>query len=245
MTKKEECYKIFAENDTKSRGYVIGLVVENVGVTQTTAQTYYPAWRNEYKNKPGYVAPPKHGMQEKVNNITETAPIIIARATKITKVAKKSPIKAIDTPLVDAANEPIIPDIDIKKIVSNAFAEAKEKFHENNEKTFDEAKECATIRNEKLIGEVKEIINSKGEGINWKADVINPVKAIEAKEDIFVTKLIPVVMKGKHGSYEFGKDGVKSIPYGDEFINKDKMDEAMEALEIWKNFYGKRGTQSC
>lgn len=157
MTKKEECFKIFAENLGISRGKVIDLVIEKVGVTQTTAQTYYPAWRNEYMGKPAS----KH---EKVKNITETA-------NKITKVAEKSPIMIVNTPIVES-----IPDVNIGKIVSDEFAKAKEKFHEDNEKIFAEAKESAAIRNEKLTIEVKEVINPKVEGINWKVDAINPVE---------------------------------------------------------------------
>ena len=245
MTKKEECYKFFTENDSKSRKNLINQAVAKFGVTETTARTYYPTWRKEFMAKPGYVDPPKNGMQEKVKNITEIPHHITGLAKNNTKVAERTPIKVIDIPVVVAVNEPIIPDIDIVKIVSDAFAEVKQTFHGNNEKIFTEANERAAIRNEKLISEVKEIINPKVEGINWKVDAINPVKSEKEKEDILVvSRLIPVIMQGKYGEYRFAKEGVKNTP-NEDFISKDKMDEALEALEIWERCYGNGSIQAC
>ena len=100
--------------------------------------------------------------------------------------------------------------------------------------TVDEA--VQVLINEKLI---------KVEGINWKVDSINSVKTVEKNVDVFeVTRLIPVIMSGKHGIYKFDKDGVKAT-LNEDCISKDKMDEALEALEIWERCYGKDGIQSC
>ena len=245
MTKKEECYKFLSENDSKPRKNLIDQAVAKFGVTEKTARTYYSTWRKEFMAKPGYVDPPKNGMQEKVINVTEIPHHITGLAKNNTKVAERTPIKVIDIPVVAAVNKPIIPDIDIVKIVSNAFAEVKQTFHGNNEKIFAEANERAAIKNEKLISEVKKIINPKVEGINWKVDAINPVKTEKEKEDILVvSRLVPVIMKGKYGEYQFAKEGVKNTP-NEDFISKDKMDEALEALEIWERCYGNGSTQVC
>jgi len=261
MTKKEECYKFFNENDSKPRQTLINLAVTKFGISEATARTYYPTWRKEFMAKPGYVDPSKNGKQEKVNNITKSSDNITETAKKITEVAEKSPINVNDIPeskptfvemkdaikdinIVETVKEPIIPDIDIAKIVSDAFAEVKQTFNENSEKIFAEAKEHAAIRNEKLISEVKETINPKTEGINWKADVMNPIEV--DKEDILVvSRLVPIVMAGDYGNYEFSKTGVRIAAQINSFITKGKMDEALEALAIWERCYGKEGEQVC
>lgn len=120
---------------------------------------------------------------------------------------------------------------EINNIVSNAFSKAKEEFLEKSEKITEEAKERAAKRTEERISSINETIYS--------------VETDKKKEDILeVTMLIPVVMKGKYGSYHFNKDGVKATPYAD-FISKDKMEESLEALEIWERCYGKEAIQSC
>lgn len=115
------------------------------------------------------------------------------------------------------------------------------------------------------IAELAEKLPIKEAGINWKVDVINPVEnpkemetveepkknefykepAIVETENIFeITKLIPVVMLGKHGRYMFDENGVKAASF-EEFISKDKIDETLEALEIWERSYRKEGVQAC
>ncbi|MBU3126772.1 hypothetical protein [Clostridium tagluense] len=222
MSKKDECFKIFDAHSEATRTRAIELAMSIAEVSKATAYTYYPAWRKAFMSKPYYVALDKQ-MKEKLKINTE--------------VANKSPIKEV-------TQEPITTDINIEKIVSDAFAKGKEVFDKNKDKIFDEAMENATQRTEKLISEVKEIINPKVEGINWKADVISQLEVDKEKEDVFITNLIPVVMKGKHGSYKFDKDGVKATLH-EEFITKNKIDEALEALEIWERCYGKGGTQAC
>ena len=260
MSKKDECFAIFDAHSEAKRERAIELAMSQATVTRTTANTYYPAWRKEFMSKLSYAAPEKFKKekQERVKKFTKGTDIITKIANKITEVDKKSTSHAFDIQeskptldetkhaiknikIEDTVNKPIIPDIDIEKIVSNAFAEVKEKFNGNNEKIFAEAKALAAIRNEKLISEVKEIINPKVEGINWKVDVINPVETEKEKEDILVvSRLVPVVMIGKHGTYNFETDGVKVVSC-EEFLTKGKMDEALEALAIWARCYGKEG----
>ncbi|MFT5871134.1 MAG: hypothetical protein ACI8WT_000032 [Clostridium sp.] len=251
MSKKDECYAIFDAHSEAKRDRAIEIAMSTTGVSQATAFTYYPAWRKEFMAKPYYVELERE-MKAKIKISKEAADksqetvlnhnkvgIITKMDNKITEVAGKSPIKAVNTPMFKS-----IPNVNIGKIVSDEFVKAKEKFHENNEKIFAEAKESATIRNEKLISKVKEIINPRVEGINWKADVINSVKTEKVREDIFeITKLIPVVMVGKHGRYTFDKYGVKAYPF-EEFIRKEKVDESLEALEIWERSYRKEGVQA-
>lgn len=169
MTKKEECYKIFEAHLGATSEQVISLVIEKVGVTKTTAQTYYPAWRNNYMGKPEH---------KKVKELKTTK-----IANKNTKVTEIYPVKAI-----------IIPEVRTPEV----------------------------------------------EGVKWKADVMKPV---EATEELFeVTKLIPVIMLGKHGEYKFDKDGVKGVP-NEGFISKEWMQESLEAFEIWERCYTKIGIQ--
>lgn len=52
MNMKEECFKVFSENIGADRKHAIELVIKEAGVTQTTAQTYYSAWRNDLMNTP-------------------------------------------------------------------------------------------------------------------------------------------------------------------------------------------------
>ncbi|MBU3111969.1 hypothetical protein [Clostridium lacusfryxellense] len=184
MTKREQCYQIFTDNQGAIREHAIFLAMKEAGVTKTTAQTYYPIWRKELMNKPGYVAPAKDGMQENVKNSTETA-------NEIIKVDEILPTKAI----------------------------------------------------------IKQTKGTETQGIPWKADVINLVETIKVmeteKEDILeVTKLIPVVMLGKYGRYTFDNDGVKAYPF-EEFINKEIVEEAREAVDVWETCYGKEGGKAC
>jgi len=83
---------------------------------------------------------------------------------------------------------------------------------------------------------------AEDKGINWKAD---EMKSLAINEDMFkVTQLVPLVMLGKHGRYKFEKEGVRAYLLG-EFISKEKMDEARQALEIWERYYGEEGGQVC
>jgi hypothetical protein len=221
MTKREECFEIFNLHPDATRERAIALAVSKAGVTKTTAATYYPAWRKDFVSKPGYVAPAKSGKQEKLKNITESIDTIITEG-------------AI------ASGE--IPEINIEKIVSDAFAKAKKEFGEKSEVITANAKKCAAEKTEEEASQIKEkirLIREEREGINWKAETLKPV------EELFeVTRLVPVVMIGTHGSYHFGKDGVRVVP-NETFISKEKMDEALEALEVWERCYGKGGTQAC
>jgi hypothetical protein len=248
MTKREECFELFNSHPDVTRERAIALAISKAGVTKTTAGTYYPAWRKDFVSKQGYVTPAKTGKQENVKNITEVAAKSITKTvntpeSKPTFDEMKDAIK--DIKIVDTVNEPIIPDIDIAKIVSDAFAKAKKDFVEKSEVITANAMKCESEKTEKSISEIKENINivqKEREGINWKAEALKPV---EVAEELFeVTRLIPVVMKGTHGSYHFGKDGVKATLH-EELISKEKMDEALEALEIWERCYGKDGIQSC
>lgn len=134
MTKKEECFELFNGNDIKTREVVIDLAVRKLSILRATAQTYYSAWRCEYK-KPGYVGYIK---KEKSKDVTENADVI-------TKTGNQELFEA--------------------------------------------------------------------------------------------TRLIPVEMKGKYGSYKFDKDGVK-VTANSDVINKEAMDEALEALTVWEKSYG-------
>ena len=262
MTKREECFELFNSHPDVTRERAIALAISKAGVTKTTAGTYCPAWRKDFVSKQGYVTPAKNGKQEKLKNITANIDIVTKMDNKITKVADKSPIKAIniheskptfdemkdaikDIKIVDTVNEPIVPDIDIAKIVADAFAKAKKDFVEKSEIITANAMKRESEKTEKSISEIKENINivqKEREGINWKAEAFKPV---EVAEELFeITRLVPVIMKGTHGSYHFSKDGVKATLH-EELISKEKMDEALEALEIWERCYGKDGIQSC
>ncbi|MBZ9633163.1 hypothetical protein [Clostridium sp. FP1] len=214
MSKKDECFEIFYAHSEAKRERAIEIAMSTTGVSKATAFTYYPAWRKEFMSKPYYVALEKD-MKAKIKISKDAAnksqktvlnhsnvDIKTKMDNEITEVANESPIKEV-------TQEPITTDINIEKIVSDAFAKGKEAFNENKDKIFDEAMERAARRTERLISSVKEIINPKVEGINWKIDVINPVVVDKKKEDILVTNLVPVVMKGKHGSYKFDKDAME------------------------------------
>jgi hypothetical protein len=192
MTKKEECFKLFSENDYKDREYVINLAISKLGVTKATAQTYYPAWRNVYTGKPCYASRSKKENQEELKNITEVA---------------------------DKSHKPKIDGVNIEKIVSDAFAKTKKELLEKREKDITEnTKDAAKI--------------TESKGINWKAETIKPI------EELFeVKRLVPVVMQGIHGLYNFSKNGVYSTPQ-EGFISKERTDEALEAYEIWERCYG-------
>lgn len=213
MNKREECYKIFAENQGATREHVISLVIKKVGVTQTTAQTYYPLWRKSFIDKPGYAGPIKLSNKEKAEDLRRPKEEKTNKITEILKSYKKNlnmpECKTINE-IKETDIEPTVPELNIEKIVSDAFAENKKKLFKNSEKITSEPNECATKRTEEL-----------------------------KKEDVFiVNRLIPVVMKGKYGEYKFEKDGVIGTP-SEKFISKDKVDEAMEALAIWERCYGK------
>ena len=242
MTKREECFEIFNLHPDATRERAIALAVSKARVTKTTAATYYPAWRKDFVSKPGYVAPAKNGKQEKLKNITENIDIITKTDNKITKIADKSQKTEVDILPEDAITSEEIPEINIEKIVSDAFAKAKKEFGEKSEVITANAKKCQAEKTEEEVSQIKEkicLIQEEREGINWKAETLKPV------DELFeVTRLVPVVMKGTHGSYHFGKDGVRVVP-NETFINKDKMDEALEALEVRERCYGKRGTQAC
>lgn len=121
----------------------------------------------------------------------------------------------------------------------------KEKLKNNTEKTviIPKAADKITEVAEKSPIEVVNIPEPKS--IKWKEDVLNPVEVKKEKENIFeITRLVPVVMQGKYGEYQFAKEGVKNIS-NEDFISKDKMDEALEALEIWERCYENGSTQVC
>jgi len=248
MTKKEECFKVFSENLGATREQAIKLVVNSVGVTKTTAQTYYPAWRKELMDKPGYTKPEKKGIQENIKNITKNTKIITDKINKFAEIAEKSQIVEKDElktlGLIEIEKEPKNSDIKVDKIVSDAFAKGKEVFKQNTEKIFIEAKEHSAQITEKLIDSVKQIItdNPDAEGIKLKGDKLKPIEV--EKEDVLITNLVPVVMQGKYGRYTFDKDGVKAYLF-EELISKEKVEEAREALSIWERCYGKEGTQVC
>ncbi|MBU3098357.1 MULTISPECIES: sigma-70 family RNA polymerase sigma factor [Clostridium] len=198
ITKREACYEIFNNNQGATRERVISLVIEKVGVTKTTAQTYYPLWRKEFIDKTIFPNSEKTKKQEKSKIITKSTDIITETANKITEVADKSPIKQVI----------------VNKNITPGWGKINEEFEE-------EVKDMDAKNKER-----KEIVSNED-------------------DDIFeVTKLVPVVMKGKHGTYNFDKSGVKSTPT-ENFISKDKMDEALEALAIWERCYGKEGVQAC
>ena len=218
MTKKEECFKFFDNNSGMTREEAIKAVMSKLNITKTTAWTYYPAWRKEFMSKPGHVSSQNLKKEEKLKIITKNVDIV-------TEMGKKSP-KALEK----SQKEDII-NKEISDIVSNDFSESKKNFIEKSEKITSEAKETAAKRTEELISSINETIYS--------------VETDKKKEDIFeVTRLVPIVMQGKYGDYRFTKEGVKATPYED-FISKDKMEESMEALEIWERCYGKGGSQSC
>jgi|GEM_PF-4820533 len=202
MTKKEECYKIFADNEGATREHTIDLVIKNVGVTKTTAQTYYPTWRKEFIYKPSYAD---------LNNKEDLKFKVIEKPNKVAEAVESKTEKPTE--------------LNIEKIVSQAFAENRNKLVESSEKIISETKKNAL----------------DDEGIKRKEEVMKPIKDIEVvdENELFeVTKLIPVVMRGKHGRYFFDKDGVKAT-LNEDFISKEKMEEAQEALKIWEQCYKK------
>jgi len=85
MTKKEQCYKIFDEHSGSSRAKVIDLVVEQVGITETTARTYYPTWRKEYVERFMGNAPKK----EEIKIITEIDEEVKENAENIIKAVEE------------------------------------------------------------------------------------------------------------------------------------------------------------
>ena len=121
----------------------------------------------------------------------------------------------------------------------------KEKLKNNTEKTVIIPKAADKITEVAEKSPIKTVIIPELKDVKWKADVINPIETDKEKEDILViSRLVPVVMEGKYGEYRFFKDGVKNSP-NEDFISKDKMDEALEALEIWERCYGNGSTQVC
>jgi len=113
----------------------------------------------------------------------------------------------------------------------------KEKLKNNTEKTVIIPKMANKITEVAEKSPIKTVIIPELKDVKWKADVINPVETEKQKEDIFVTNLIPVIMKGKYGSYSFSKGGV-SIVSNESFLSNDQLNEEMEALEIWERCYG-------
>lgn len=102
MTKKEECFVIFEANNGLSREAAIDKVVKEVGVTRSTAITYYPVWRNGFihraecvarKNiiKPGDVEKEEKvktpEIAEKINEITKTVENITEKESIVSETS--------------------------------------------------------------------------------------------------------------------------------------------------------------
>ena len=121
----------------------------------------------------------------------------------------------------------------------------KDKLKNNIEKTGIVPEMANKITETAKISPIEVVNIPEPKSIKWKEDVLNPVEVKKEKENIFeITRLVPVVMQGKYGEYQFAKEGVKNIS-NEDFISKDKMDEALEALEIWERCYGNGSIQAC
>lgn len=92
MTKKEELYKFFSENENLERLDAINRAVEMLGVTKTTAMTYYSDWRREYM-KPKKL---NNTFKKEIEKAVENA-IIVPKENEavVTKVLPKESIKLI------------------------------------------------------------------------------------------------------------------------------------------------------
>jgi len=215
MSKKEQCYKIFEENSTTDRGKVIDLVMLHVGVTRTTANTYYPTWRREYVGRVMGQAPRvtesigiskevKENAENIIKAVEERQKIVLPepkynlkdiedRCSKIysSKDEKLVKPKGLDglKPFIGTIDEfhGVNADIYTNKIITEAIATGRKKFIENGEKITAEAMDQLAKGNEKLISSIKNVI----------APVeMNGLKVIEEKV------MRKVKVQGENGIYE-------------------------------------------
>lgn len=93
MTKKEELYKYFSENENLERQAAIENAKEIFKVTTTTAVTYYNTWRKNYM-KPRIAT--KNDFKKAIEKAVENAIIVPKeRETVVTKELHEEPMKLI------------------------------------------------------------------------------------------------------------------------------------------------------
>ena len=251
---KSELNEFFEENCGHDKEIIYARAASKFGITKATALTYYYNWKKEFM---------KYRSSSELNEDADKS-----TGNVISKVTEAILLAECLNHGTDAVAIELIAKIygyspaTILRYVQRYKIKEKIAVTEQNI-NLDIITEKADIITEKadivpIIAEkspISTVIVLKAEQIIKEeiAEIVGGIKEKEcfknlemfAEEDVFeVTRLIPVTMRGKHGLYNFDKDGVK-ITANEGYISKDKTDEALEALKVWERCYSHQEESVC